>query len=139
MKEQPSEEEIILPEDLFINLIDTELQKIIALAMKDDTLAKETVQELRMNTNTNWTLSKLDNQDNFVLFHNGSMYIPNDLELRRRIVSQFHDGPISGHPGILETTTQVQREYYWPGMRSFILMNAEYANNSSIFEEGIHQ
>src|SRR6266540_7191457 len=135
MKEQPSEDEIILPEDLFINLSNTELQNIIALATKDDTLAKQMVQDLQTNTNTNWTLSTLDNQDNFVLFHNGSMYIPDDLELRCRIVSQFHNGPISGHPGILKTTTQVQREYYWPGMRSFILMNAEYANNSSIFEE----
>src|SRR6266542_1409020 len=100
--------------------------------MKDDTLAKETVQELRTNTNMNWTLSKLDNQDNFVLFHNGSMYIPDDLELRRRIVSQFHDGPISGHPGISETTTQVQREYYWPGMRSFI---RHYINGCGICQQ----
>jgi len=36
------------------------------------------------------------------------------------VFSQFHDGPIHGHPGISETTTQIQREYYWPGMRSFI-------------------
>ena len=78
MKEQPSEDEIILPEDLFINLIDMELQNIIALATKDDTLAKQTVQDLWMNTNTNWMLSTLDNQDNFVLFHNGSMYIPDN-------------------------------------------------------------
>ncbi len=120
MKEQPSEEVIILPEDLFINLINMELQNIIALATKDDTLAKQMIQDLQMNTKINWTLSTLDNQDNFVLFHNGSMYIPNDLELRCCIVSQFHDGPISGHPGISETTTLVQREYYWPGMQSFI-------------------
>src|SRR6266498_229271 len=120
MKEQFSEDIIILPEDLFINLIDTELQNIITLATKDDTLAKQTVQDLWTNTKTDWMLSTLDNQDNFVLFHNGSMYIPDDLELRCHIVSQFHNSPISGHPGISETTTQIQREYYWPGMQSFM-------------------
>ena len=131
MKEQPIEEVVVLPDNLFINLIDAELQEIVQMATKDDALARKMVQELGTTTNTNWMISTI-NDDNFVLFYNGAMYIPNDLELRRRIVSQFHNGPLAGHPGISETTTQVQREYYWPGMRSFI---RHYINGCGICQQ----
>jgi transposase InsO family protein len=48
------------------------------------------------------------------------MYVPDDLDLRRRIVSDHHDTPVAGHPGALATTRSVRLLYWWPGMVTFI-------------------
>uniref|UniRef100_A0A0W0FI80 RNA-directed DNA polymerase n=1 Tax=Moniliophthora roreri TaxID=221103 RepID=A0A0W0FI80_MONRR len=54
-----------------------------------------------------------DNEDNRV-------YVPNDTDLRRRIVQSIHETPGVGHPGQWNTTEQVQRDFWWPGMVKFI-------------------
>ena len=48
------------------------------------------------------------------------MYIPDDVNLRRRIVVEHYDTPVAGHPGALATTRSVRLSYYWPGMAAFI-------------------
>src|SRR5260370_42427955 len=48
------------------------------------------------------------------------MYIPDDLNLRRQVVSDHHDSPSAGHPGILVTTRSERLSYYWPGLQQFV-------------------
>ena len=48
------------------------------------------------------------------------MYVPDDLELQRRIVSDHHNTLVAGHAGILATTRSVRLSYWWPGMATFI-------------------
>lgn len=48
------------------------------------------------------------------------LYIPDDLQLKTRILRECHDAPLSGHLGKDKTTEQVKRRCYWPGMDDFI-------------------
>jgi RNase H-like domain found in reverse transcriptase/Reverse transcriptase (RNA-dependent DNA polymerase)/Integrase zinc binding domain/Chromo (CHRromatin Organisation MOdifier) domain/Retroviral aspartyl protease/Integrase core domain len=51
------------------------------------------------------------------LYYKGDRpYIPNDTDLRTRLMQECHDTPISGHLGKDKTIEQVKRRVYWPGM-----------------------
>ena len=50
----------------------------------------------------------------------GKIYVPKDLELRRRIVEQHHDSRIAGHPGRFKTLELISRNYWWPQMSRYI-------------------
>ena len=50
----------------------------------------------------------------------GKIYVPNDRELRRRIVEQHHDSRIAGHAGRFKTLELVAWNYWWPQMSHYI-------------------
>jgi hypothetical protein len=50
---------------------------------------------------------------------NALVIVEND-DLRRGVVSLFHDSIAAGHPEIAKTTEQITKYYWWPGMRDFI-------------------
>jgi hypothetical protein len=58
-------------------------------------------------------------RDGLILFRD-RIYVPNDPELRRRIVSQHHDTLVAGHPGRWKTLELVSRSYWWPQMSRYI-------------------
>jgi hypothetical protein len=43
----------------------------------------------------------------------GKIYIPNDRDLRRRIVEQHHNMHIARHAGHFKTLEFVSRNYWW--------------------------
>jgi len=106
---------ILLPENLFINLIDVDLQQRIAevTSMDKDT---ETALLLLLNGHNtdDWTLEKFEDRN--ILFYQGRNYIPLDKELRQNILKTFHDHETAGHPGELQTYNAVQQHYWWPGL-----------------------
>ena len=55
-----------------------------------------------------------------LLFYKGRLYVPDNLELRRDIVSQHHDLGSAGHPGQYGTRAAVARTYWWPSLGVFI-------------------
>src|ERR1700675_1512709 len=57
--------------------------------------------------------------DGLLLFR-GKIHVPNDRDLRRRIVKQQHDSRIVGHPGRWKTLELVSRSYWWPQMSRYI-------------------
>ena len=50
----------------------------------------------------------------------GQCYVPDNLEVRRQVVSQYHDTLSAGHPGQLKTQELVQWDYWWPGLATFV-------------------
>ena len=48
------------------------------------------------------------------------IYVPNDPDLRRQILSQHHDSKIAGHPGRWKTLELVSRNYWWPRLSRFV-------------------
>uniref|UniRef100_A0A0W0G2H2 Putative reverse transcriptase-rnase h-integrase n=1 Tax=Moniliophthora roreri TaxID=221103 RepID=A0A0W0G2H2_MONRR len=58
--------------------------------------------------------------DGDLLFFKDRVYVPNDLELHRRVVQSIHNTPGVGHPGQWNTIKQVQQDFWWPGMAKFI-------------------
>jgi hypothetical protein len=101
-------DKVVLPDNLFINLLDTELQerilnrKELDLDIKNaiETLMEERPTSLK-NDLQDWKIEEIDGRK--TIFFKGKNYIPKDLELRRDIVKMYHDYETAGHPGELET------------------------------------
>jgi len=49
------------------------------------------------------------------------MCIPNNSELRRKILIEAHDSLTAGHPGYVKTYESVKKSFFWPGMKRDIL------------------
>lgn len=126
----PSDEEedeavTMLLENLFISLIDTELQEKIVASGEMDSDARDAIKllleegpkEARSDLE-DWTIEKAE--DHTLLFYKEKNYVPQNIELRREIVAKYHDALTAGHPGELETFNAVQEHYFWPGMRTFV-------------------
>jgi RNase H-like domain found in reverse transcriptase/Integrase zinc binding domain len=116
---------IVLPEHLFINLINMELQKKIANAKNIDYNAAEAIKELLQQGPKeakkdlmDWEVEEFEGKK--VLFYKGKNYIPIDAELRRKIVQRYHDHLTARHPGELQTFNAVKEHYWWPGPQGFI-------------------
>jgi hypothetical protein len=57
--------------------------------------------------------------DGLLMFH-GKIYVPNDRDLRHRIVKQHHDTRIAGHAGRFKTLKLVSCNYWLPQMSRYI-------------------
>ena len=55
-----------------------------------------------------------------ILLCRGLMYIPAYETLKVRVLQQAHDALEVGHPGQAKTLEVIQRNFYWPNMRTFI-------------------
>jgi Integrase zinc binding domain len=119
------EDKVVLPDNLFINLLDTELQEQILNGKKLDldiknaieTLMKEGPTSLKNNLQ-DWKIEEMDGWK--TIFFKGKNYIPKDLELRQDIVKMYHDHETAGHPGKLETYNGIRKNYWWPGLQMFV-------------------
>ena len=92
----------MLPNEIFVNLINTDLQERIAIANNLDRNAAEVLKLLlekspaEMTTGLeDWRLENTNGQN--ILFYKGKNYIPKDTELQRDIVKTFHDHQTAGH------------------------------------------
>lgn len=71
-----------LLEDLWICLLDMELQDTVAIAQKDDAYAREVLASLndQLQSPVKWT-TEVDPNGSTHLFYDGRMYIPDNLSL----------------------------------------------------------
>ena len=86
-KDHDNENRILLPENLFINLIDTNLQDRIANSKNYDFDVKNALEMLlEKGPNTlqhnleDWKLEEHNGKN--VMFYKGKKFIPNDVDLR---------------------------------------------------------
>ncbi len=77
-------------------------------ALASDPTWHEALGQEAGNQHKNW--SQLDD---FVLFHD-QIYVPPSLH--PKILFQYHDSPLAGHPGCAKTIKLVACNYSWPGM-----------------------
>ena len=106
----------MLPDNLFIDLIDLDLQKRIAIC---DTLDKDATDALALLLDQrpatikgqldDWTMENFDGKT--ILFYKGKNYIPLDETLRKDIAQMFHDHETAGHPGEIETFNSINQHY----------------------------
>src|SRR5690606_18559802 len=93
----------------------------IRTVLETDNLAKEIITALQNGDirHPKVPLSECQYSGNLLLVH-GLVYIPNDLDLQRRLLQNIHDHPAAGHPGTAATYEMVTRNYWWPSMRKTI-------------------
>ncbi|GMF53050.1 unnamed protein product [Phytophthora fragariaefolia] len=53
-------------------------------------------------------------------FDASRVVVPNDDDLRARIIHEFHDSPMGAHLGREKTFAAVSRDFYWPRMYKWI-------------------
>src|ERR1700694_3061474 len=77
-----------LPEELWIGLLDIDLRDAVTTGQGDDITAQEALAKLQDPSDQPMKWSRGEGPNNSrCLFYNGKMYVPDDLDLRRRIVS----------------------------------------------------
>ena len=93
---------VMLPDKMFVNLIDMDLQNWIAIANDLDSDAAQALKLLLEEAPTemttglqDWTLETTEGQN--ILFYKGKNYIPKDIDLHQDIVKTFHDHETAGH------------------------------------------
>jgi len=59
------------------------------------------------------------NYKNRLFLYKGLVYVPDNENVRHKIVQQFHDS-IMGHPGQWKTIKLITQEYWWPRITEFI-------------------
>ena len=98
-----------------------------------DTTAQEVTSELSKHilSSDDWTIEDGPNGTK-ILFHKNRMYIPDDITLRRKIISDHHDTSVTGHPSILGTLRAIRMAYFWPGMQQFV---RNYVNGCAVCQQ----
>jgi len=51
---------------------------------------------------------------------NNMLVIPNNAEIKMKILQNSHDAPHAGHPGRTKTLDFVSRYYWWPGLHKYV-------------------
>jgi Integrase zinc binding domain len=136
-KRMEEEDKVVLPDNLFINLLDTELQEQILNEKELNLDVKNTLETLMEEGPTNlknnlqdWKIEEIDRWR--TIFFKGKNYILKDLELRGDIVKMYHDHKTAGHPGQLETYNGIRQNYWWPGLLMFV---KNYVQGCSICQQ----
>ena len=116
---------IMLPDNMFLNLIDMDLQQKITMTDDLDGSAAGALKLLLETAPTSMTKGLEDwkietTNGRKILFFKGKNYIPRNMDLRREIVKSSHDHETAGHPGEIGTYNAVQQHYWWPGLRTFV-------------------
>ena len=55
-----------------------------------------------------------------VWYKGEQLVVPDVPAIKRSILYELHDAPYSGHTGYDKTLAAVRRQYWWPGMTSFV-------------------
>ena len=119
------EETIMLPENMFINLLDTDLQERILNRKELDIDVKSAIETLLQegptslkNNLEDWKIEEVDGRK--TIFYKGKNYIPKDQESWWDVVKMYHDHETAGHLRELETCNSIQQHYWWLGLQTFV-------------------
>lgn len=115
-----NEDTILLPDSMFIRLLDEDLCHTLATSDPlDNPVFSTAVDALNgiclpsmKSALTDWKI------DEGLLFYKNRAYISPDH--CRTILAQYHDHPTAGHPGYFKTEELVKCEAWWPGIGAFI-------------------
>ena len=88
-KDTDNEDMTLLPDNLFLNLLDLTLQdQVLGLEQLDDFLKNFSINNPPFRTPGDWKLELIDGKN--TLFYKGQNYVPDDLDLQHDIVKMLH-------------------------------------------------
>ena len=61
--------------------------------------------------------------DQGILCYKLCLCIPNIDEVKARILWEAHNSPVAGHCGYVKTLNMVQKSYFWPGLKRYVLQH----------------
>jgi hypothetical protein len=93
--------------------VDKELLKEIKFKMAKDTLMQEVITKLRNGEQKdNRVALGLCQEEEGLLTYEGLLWILDDNQLQLRILYDYHDALVAGHPGRAKTLELISRNYY---------------------------
>ncbi|ESK84309.1 reverse transcriptase-rnase h-integrase, partial [Moniliophthora roreri MCA 2997] len=106
-EENDNDNIVMLPDKLFVNVIDIELKTMLEEALPSDEFLQMTIESL-IKKGTPPIKSSLQDwrTEGRLLFYKERIYVPNDQALRRLIVKTIHEALPHGHPGQWNTVDQ---------------------------------
>ena len=119
--EEDDETIVMLPDNMFISLIATDLRDKIASATNTDELATKIKSCLykQLPPPMRTALSDWSYKDGLIIYR-GKVYVPPDTEIRKEVVTSFHDSILARHPGFFKTLHLIKEHYWWPGLTVFL-------------------
>ena len=116
---QDNQEMSICPEPIVIQALDLALAQKIQSSTESDPLVLQALESLKVgsplfprSTMKDWHMT------NGHLYFKGRMYIPPYEQ--QAIVQSIHDSPTTGHAGCFWTKALLERDFWWPGLSSFV-------------------
>ena len=103
---------VLLPPSMFIAAISTEND---TLKQKVKKAQQECKAEMELWCNTQG-IKKL--QEGYA--QGWRLAVPSGLVLRCKLLAQFHNSPMAGHPGRDNTIALIAQHYWWPGMNTWV-------------------
>ncbi|KAF8750040.1 hypothetical protein RHS01_09707 [Rhizoctonia solani] len=122
--DNPSEPEVMLPAEVFANTSEEELEIVteIRTKLREDPSLEPIIQFLTEDAdNAPPSIRKAYRDYDWeedLLWYRGKLVVPDSEALKERLLKEFHDSPLAGHPGQQRTLELLSRNYWWPGMKS---------------------
>ena len=101
--------------------IDVALAEKISSSTTQDPIVTKALAAMNSNSNEPWIPQTAAADWKFVnnsLYFKHRLYIPEPA--RHELVKSLHDSPAGGHEGFFHTLHQMQKDYWWPGMSTFL-------------------
>ncbi|QRW23694.1 Retrotransposable element Tf2 protein [Rhizoctonia solani] len=118
------EPEVMLPAEVFANTSEEELEIVteIRSKLREDPSLEPIIQFLTEDAdNAPPSIRKAYRDYDWeedLLWYRGKLVVPDSEALKERLLREFHDSPLAGHPGQQRTLELLSRNYWWPGMKS---------------------
>jgi hypothetical protein len=129
MKHRQNRGRILLPSQTFwihsakvMELqVDRELLEEIRGKTAEDLEMQEVILKLRKGEcRDNRVALGLCEEKDGLLTYEGLIWIPNDDQLRLKLLHDHHDALVAGHPGRARTLELLSRNYYWPQQCQYV-------------------
>jgi len=132
-------ERILMPKEEYFNTSIQEMEMITLQTNDEEEISNESAKDKEIQT-IKEALDKGNKEMKGValglcqwkdgyLWHQGTIWIPNNEGIRTNLIRQHNDILQAGHGETAKTTELVQRKYYWPKMRDTI---KQYVKNCDI-------
>ena len=103
-----------------------ELADQIKEAYEKDESAQEGLREARTERPDKDDITPTSKEPRFtlnadgLLLLNGRIYIPDDRDIRMKILAEHHDSPSAGHPGRDKTLELIGRNFHFPNGKKYV-------------------
>ncbi|QRW26429.1 Retrotransposable element Tf2 protein [Rhizoctonia solani] len=120
----PSEPEVMLPSEVFANSLEEELEVVLDICtkLKEDPSLEPIIKFLTEDVdNAPPSICKAYRDYDWeedLLCYRRKLVVPDSEALKERLLREFHNSPLAGHPGQQQTLELLGRNYWWPGMKS---------------------
>lgn len=110
-----------LPPERIVPLLSPDIKELFAKGYEIDETPKSVLEALRKSQSRHpgITLAECDDRGGY-LYYRDRLYVPNYPELYAELVRSYHESAIAGHMKRARTYEVLSRDYYWPGMLTYV-------------------